>query len=215
MSRKIPKGQINRKNKQTIQALTQLMKDLDQKFSIRVGIIGDKAYEKHKTKDKDGKVIESGLTNAQLGSIHEFGATIKVTPKMRAYLHHIGVHLKPETTTITIPTRSFLRMPLLSGEFKEYLLYGAREVILKGLKSDYISYEGLKAKPEIMEGVCEWIGAEALARVQAAFQTGGFGNWAPISEITKIQRIGDANNPPLDDTGDLKDSITVEVKKVK
>lgn len=39
---------------------------------------------------------------------HELGAKIKVTPKMRAYLHSIGIHLKPSTTHITIPKRAFL-----------------------------------------------------------------------------------------------------------
>lgn len=37
------------------------------------------------------------------------GCTIPVTDKMRAYLHRIGVHLKPTTTQIVIPERSFLR----------------------------------------------------------------------------------------------------------
>jgi phage gpG-like protein len=39
---------------------------------------------------------------------HEFGARIKVTRRMRAYLHFIGIHLKPSTTHITIPKRAFL-----------------------------------------------------------------------------------------------------------
>jgi phage gpG-like protein len=39
---------------------------------------------------------------------HELGAHIKVTPKMRGYLHSIGIHLKPSTTHITIPQRAFL-----------------------------------------------------------------------------------------------------------
>lgn len=215
--RKIPKGQINRKNKQTIQALTKLMEDLGQKYSIRVGIIGDKAYEKHPHTD---------LTMAELGAIHEFGATINVTEKMRAYLHHIGVHLKPETTSIVIPTRSFLRMPLLGEDFKAYLLnkVGINDIkalgrskeakeLVRELNAD-IGKEALNKNPKIIEAVAQMIGAEALAQVQTAFASGGFGKWAPISDITKRNRIGDENNPPLDDTGDLKDSVTVEVKKV-
>lgn len=215
--RKIPKGQINRKNKQTVQALVNLMEDLGQKYSIRVGIIGNDAYEKHPHTD---------LTMAELGAIHEFGATINVTEKMRAYLHHIGVHLKPETTSIVIPTRSFLRMPLLNGDFKAYLLSkvgindinalgGSKEAkdLVRELNAD-IGKEALTKNSKIMGAVANMVGAEALAQVQTAFASGGFGKWAPISDITKRNRIGDANNPPLDDTGDLKDSITVEVKKV-
>lgn len=50
-----------------------------------------------------------GGENAWLAGIHEYGCDIKVTPKMRAYLHANGLHLKPSTTHIHIPERSFLR----------------------------------------------------------------------------------------------------------
>lgn len=42
-------------------------------------------------------------------TLNEYGCTIPVTNKMRAYLHRIGVHLKKSTTKIVIPERSFLR----------------------------------------------------------------------------------------------------------
>ena len=216
MAKKIPKGQLNKKNKQTLKALTNLMKDLNEKYSIRVGIIGDAAYQKHPHTD---------LTNAELGAIHEYGATIQVTEKMRNYLHTIGIHLKPETTTVVIPTRSFLRMPLLSGEFKEHLLTGT------GLKENK-DFEGVKGNtareynldlakikqesdPEIMKKIATWIAAEAELRVMDAFNTGGFGKWAAISEVTKKNRQGAPDNPPLDDTGDLRESISSQVKRVK
>nr|DAS46862.1 MAG TPA: virion morphogenesis protein [Caudoviricetes sp.] len=47
--------------------------------------------------------------NAWLAGIHEYGCTIKVTPKMRSFLHRQGLHLKSTTTVIKIPERSFLR----------------------------------------------------------------------------------------------------------
>lgn len=50
-----------------------------------------------------------GGEHAWLAAIHEYGCNIPVTPKMRAYLHHIGVHLNPNTKVIVIPERSFLR----------------------------------------------------------------------------------------------------------
>lgn len=46
---------------------------------------------------------------AWLAGIHEYGLHIKVTDKMRAYLHRQGLHLKKSTTEIIIPERSFLR----------------------------------------------------------------------------------------------------------
>ena len=180
------------------------MKDLDKKVSIKVGIIGSQAYEKHPHTD---------LTMAHLGAIHEFGATINVTPKMRAYLHHIGVHLKPETTTITIPARSFLRDTFFNGEAKERLMdfagLGSRE-----FNKEYFEMK-LAENPEFFMDVCKAIGAKALEMVQDSFRAGGYPTpWQPISAITKKQRIGDPNNPPLQDTGDLMDSISVEVKEV-
>jgi len=59
--------------------------------------------------DKKVKVGVFSGEHAWLAAIHEYGCTIPVTAKMRAYLHHIGVHLKPSTTQIVIPERSFLR----------------------------------------------------------------------------------------------------------
>lgn len=215
--RKIPKGQINRKNKQTVQALVNLMEDLGQKYSIRVGIIGDKAYEKHPHTD---------LTMAELGAIHEFGATINVSRYNEDMLSSFRLHLKPETTSIVIPTRSFLRMPLLSGDFKDYLLkkIGINDIDALGRDKESKSLvrelnveqaqNAMKKIPNIMESVANMVGAEALAQVQRAFASGGFGKWAPISEITKKNRQGNEDMPPLTDTGQLRNSISREVKKV-
>lgn len=60
----------------------------------------------------DGTKVNVGVITGEhqwLAAIHEYGCTINVTPKMRAYLHSIGVHLKKSTTQIVIPERSFLR----------------------------------------------------------------------------------------------------------
>lgn len=59
-----------------------------------------------------GKKVSVGVMSGEhqwLAGIHEYGCIIPVTPKMRAYLHRIGVHLKKSTTKIVIPERSFLR----------------------------------------------------------------------------------------------------------
>jgi phage gpG-like protein len=211
---------INKKNKQTLASLVRLMKDIDQKYSIKVGIIGEKAQEQHS---------DSGLTNAELGAIHEFGCTINVTDKMRAYLHHIGIHLRPDTTTIVIPTRSFLRMPLLSDEFKNHLMtdngiiqiFEAKDFSGKGRKQEAremnieLAEMVMDKNATFMESLAQWIAIESLRRVRDAFNTGGLGKWAPISEVTKQNRTKDKSSPPLTDTGQLRDSITAEVKKVK
>ena len=55
---------------------------------------------------------------ANIAAVHEFGCTIQVTPKMRAYFHYQGIHLKASTQFIVIPPRPFLRPVLLSSDFK-------------------------------------------------------------------------------------------------
>lgn len=47
-------------------------------------------------------------TNLKYAAIHQFGGDIKVTPKMRAYLHSQGIHLRKSTNAIHIPARPFL-----------------------------------------------------------------------------------------------------------
>lgn len=46
-----------------------------------------------------------------IAAIHEReeGTRIKVTPRMRAYLHARGLHLKAETTELFIPGRPFIK----------------------------------------------------------------------------------------------------------
>lgn len=193
-------------SKKIMKALNTLMDNLDQKVSIRIGIMGEQASQRHP---------DSDLTNAQLGAIHEFGATINVTEKMRAYLHHIGIHLKKDTTTITIPARSFLRDTFFTGDAKERLMDFAGLSDNAEFNKEFMEYK-LINDPDFFLKLCKAIGAKGLEMVQDSFRAGGYPTkWQPISEVTRRNRKGDAGNPPLNDTGELMDSITVEVKRVK
>lgn len=60
---------------------------------------------------KDRKIKVGALKGSDtwLAGIHEYGCRITVTPKMRAYLHSQGLHLRDDTKEIVIPERSFLR----------------------------------------------------------------------------------------------------------
>lgn len=178
------------------------MKALDRKISIKVGIIGKEATQKHP---------DSDLTNAELGAIHEFGCTITVTDKMRRYLHSQGLHLKKDTMTVVIPTRSFLRMPLMSSEGKKELLSVVKSQISNEFKAVELS-SGTANK--IIDDTVHLLAEVAYLRVLQAFESGGFGSWAPISEFT-AQRRNNAGNPPLTDTGDLRRSISYEIKETK
>jgi phage gpG-like protein len=190
----------------TYKNLKSVMKHLGQEYSIKVGIIGEQASQTHK---------DSGLNNATLGAIHEFGATVNVTDKMRKYLHFLGIHLKKDTNQIEIPARPFLGT-LLNKDVKEYI-YNAAELDGDDLKLDtLLAEQRSESDGGFMEDLANIVGAKALEMVQTAFSTGGYPDkWQPITEVTKKHRLGDPNNPPLTDTGDLRNSVTVEIKKVK
>lgn len=179
--------------------LSDVIQKLNKKISIRVGILGENAST---------KVEGSDLTKAELGAVHEFGARITVTEKMRAFLHYMGIHLKKDTKEIEIPVRSFLREALLTSDGKKALQtwnVSDKEALVEYLNND-------SALAEVLANA---IGQKALDRVLNAFDTGGFGKWKPITEFTRRHRKGGADNPPLEDTGDdLKSAITFEVKEL-
>ncbi|MDR1021026.1 MAG: hypothetical protein LBL73_09735 [Synergistaceae bacterium] len=83
---------------------------------------------------KKGSRSSSGGDLADIAWVHEYGALIEVTPKMRAYLHSQGLHLKPDTEYVVIPPRSFLRATLNDGEFRE----GLARTYLKALKEHFL-----------------------------------------------------------------------------
>lgn len=203
--------------------LDELLDSLKEQYSVKVGIIGEKAHQKH----------EGGnLTNAELGAVHEFGATINVTSKMRGYFYHRW-GIQKSNKPIVIPTRSFLRMPLLDSEGRKAIINKVIEAgkgdealaefltTKKGdlFKNDDEGFKDYKDKikefinKDFLSMLAEQIGFAAVSRVQEAFKTSGFGKWAPITEFTKNNRTGDPENPPLQNEGDLMESITHKVIK--
>ena len=56
----------------------------------------------------------SGISMNKLGRIHEYGAKIPVTDKMRGYLAWKGLHLRKETKSIIIPARPHFGVALIS-----------------------------------------------------------------------------------------------------
>jgi phage gpG-like protein len=215
-------GRIN-KVRVNLGGLDELLDTLQEQYTVRVGIQGEEAQAKHEG---------STLTNAELGAVHEFGATINVTEKMRGFFwHKWGIH--KSNNPIVIPTRSFLRMPLLDSEGRKAVINkvieasGGDEALAHFLKtknkkvfneSDAAdNYIREKAKGYIgktfMSMLADQIGFAAVSRVQNAFETSGFGKWPAITQFTKDNRIGDPDNPPLQDTGDLMESITHKVVK--
>lgn len=82
-------------------------------MAIKWKTVTNKLPEISKTVESiGGKKVKVGALsgeNAWLAGIHEYGCRITVTPKMRAFLHANGLHLKSTTKEIVIPERSFLR----------------------------------------------------------------------------------------------------------
>lgn len=131
--------------------LEKLMKCLkDDKF-VRVGLIGAKGTGQHDSK--------SGLTNAELGSYHEFGGTSKNGKEQP-------------------PQRSFLWMPL-----KEHMKFD--EADMKEMKKVMWKQMFVKNKPDTF---WQTLMTKALDVIKDAFKTGGYGQWKPLS-VTTEERI--------------------------
>ena len=194
-------GRIN-KTRINFKALDDLIKAFDRKISIKVGIIGSEASQ---------KVEGTDLTYAELGAVHEFGATITVTDKMRKYLHSQGLHLKKDTMSVVIPTRSFLRMPILGSEGKKEILDTLKTQLSKEFQAtDYTKEQADKS----IDNAIHFLAEMAYFRVMKAFDESGLGKWAPLSEFT-LKRRHAPSNPILVDTGGLQHSISYSVNNKK
>lgn len=122
--------------------LEKLVENLGKKFYTDIGILG-----------AGGKTEEGGITLAGIGAVQEFGT------------NKAGRGRKT-----VIPERSFIRMPLETGQesIEKQIEPRMQELIENG----------------DIETIFKLIGIAGEARVQEAFETGGFGTWPPNSPIT-------------------------------
>lgn len=188
--------------------LENLIKNLKQDYVLRVGIIGSDAKVNH---DK-----ESGKTNAEIGTYHEFGSKDGKHP----------------------PRRSFLEDSL---KFK--LKFNEEQ--LKKIRYTLFDKVFRKPKPDL-EKFLQDVGAKCLEIIEEGFATNGFGKWKPLSDKLFAERyekainnynriekammsgkvaydkntledyIKQAHNPNiLTDTGKLRGSISFKVFKRK
>ena len=66
-------------------------------------------------KTERGTYLVGPTVTAFYGQIHEYGGKIRVTPRMRGYLAAVhGIHLKKDTSHITIPKRPFMGPAMLA-----------------------------------------------------------------------------------------------------
>lgn len=85
-----------------LEDLARIKRELEAlgRMNLKVGIQGD----------ADGELLT-------IANVHEYGCTIKVSPKMRGYFRHaFNVNLKATTEYINIPERSFIRASFDAGQ---------------------------------------------------------------------------------------------------
>ena len=204
-------GKIN-KSRINLKKLDEFIKAMNRRISIKVGIIGEEATQKHEGTD---------LTNAELGAVHEFGATINHpggTPYrikkdgMAQFVSKDKGKDLPKTKphTITIPARSFLREPILGKDGKKEIIKTVSNEIADYYQaSDFSTVNANKIIDETVHLVAE----TALLRVQTALSDNKI--QPPTKPRSKKQRKYNPNNPTLIDRGDLARSISYEIKETK
>ncbi len=129
-----------------------------------------------------------------IASVHEFGVKIKVTDKMRGYLHSIGIHLNPNTKTIKIPERSFIRAGY--DQEKDNIIRESEKLLEKVMKLELPVDVFFTTLGEIIVG--------KIQKYLTDLRT------PPLHPVT-IARKGSSN--PLIDTGRLRSSITFKIVK--
>lgn len=143
----------------------------------------------------NGRRINVGVYGEQawLAGIHEYGCKIKVTDKMRAYLHSQGLHLKDSTEYIAIPERAFLR----NGY---------------DLNRGKVTDDAENALPVVLDGSMD---TDSFLKMVGLILSSSIKDYAaaldsPPNHPFTSDRKGSSN--PLVDTGDMIDSITYEVE---
>ncbi len=166
--------------------LASLDEDLDH---VDVGITAEEGAQKHGP-SSDGK--QTDITMAELATIQEFGTMINVTPKMRGFLGATGMHLRNDTTTITIPPRPFMR-----NTFDEQEKELGREI-------DRLETQILTKKISRRDAL-KRIGGMHQIEIQRNIS---HGDWAANHPYTKDKK---GSSQPLIDTGAMRQAINFEV----
>lgn len=143
--------------------------------------------------------IEIGLfgeDNAELlmiATVHEYGATIQVTPKMRAYMAYQGMPLKASTTEIKIPERSFMRAAWesqLTDKLNEIARKSFNDIAIGRLRTDQF---------------LEKIGKVCVKEVQDYMHS--------LKQPSLASNNENPSNNPLVNTGELKGAVTYKIRQ--
>lgn len=198
-----PAGQVNT---QTLKKLKQLMTDLSQKHSIKVGILQPQGSE---------KIPDTDLTLADLAAVHELGATIKHPGGQPYIIKEDGMAQfiskdkgeglpKTKPHEINIPARSFLRVPILGSEGKKEI-----NKVIKYYVPEYVKDLSKENQIKLMDKLTHAVAETALLQVQKAF---GEDKIKPETKPTsKKKRKYNSSAPTLIDSGQLRRSISYAI----
>lgn len=135
---------------------------------------------------------DSGGDILMIANVNEFGCRIKVTDKMRSYLHVIGIHLKKDTKEINIPERSFVRGSY--DENKNKIIDNADKLLEKVINLELPVSVFFDALGEYIVGLVQ----EYMTDLKS-----------PPNHPTTI--VNKKSSNPLINTGRLRQSITYKV----
>lgn len=138
--------------------------------------------------EKDGrtKVADVAIWN-------EYGVNIQITPKMRGYLHVLGIHLSTNKTAIHIPARPFMKQAADNNA-------KAWEQLIEKLAGRVI--DGMDPSQAL-----ELLGNQVEGDIKEIFTKGDFVSNSPATINHK------KSSRPLIDTGRLRNSIAFRIKK--
>lgn len=149
------------------------------------------------TQIKVGIQGDEGSEILMIASVHEFGCTITVTPRMRAFLHHTGLHMRETTEYVNIPERSFIRASYDAGQ------QGIEAVCRK-------VYHAVIAGTKTAQQAAAEIGAFCVQMTQEYVRQGNA--QPPISEYTKEHRASSTDTPLFDTGTNIVDRITFKIE---
>lgn len=160
-----------------------LKKDLKSVKGARAGILKNKRYP--------GEGGKEGISLVENALLQEYGATIRVTDKMRKWFAAQGCPLRKDKTSIVIPPRPFLRKAL--GQQKEWVKF-----VNEFFDADQSGGMTLKQ-----------IAGKVGVMIQKAIQEAILSDIPPANSEFTIMRKGSAGT--LRDSGALVGSIHSEV----
>jgi len=163
----------------------QILKDALKMKSVqlKVGLFGE------------GNSPQNNL--AYRGVVHEFGIPegIRITPKMRGFLHFIGIHVSPNTQRIYIPERPFMREA-----------YDGNKSELERAVDKW--YTDLIEGRITLKVFLDKIGILHTDHIKKAIQSGSF---KPLHPVTILRK---GSSKPLIDQGEMIGSVKHKVEGI-